>query len=120
MFDLEDLVQLPEYNFQEIGITSWVIGMGKFGNVVEGEATNGLPLAIKMFDLRIREAALAFVHEQKVYKELRELQGHCIPIVYAVGRIPHCNVVYLALSDEVSSGIINSHSKSEGENHECP
>jgi tRNA A-37 threonylcarbamoyl transferase component Bud32 len=33
-------------------------------------------------------------------KKLKTLQGHCIPILYAVERIPHCNIVYLALSNE--------------------
>jgi serine/threonine protein kinase len=74
--------------------------VGKFGNVVEGEFSNGLPLELKLFDLRVTDASQAFVQEQVTYKKLETLQGHCIPILYAVGCIPHCNIVYLALSDE--------------------
>jgi RIO-like serine/threonine protein kinase len=105
---LKDFDAIPQYDLNEIGVTGQVIGMGKFGNVVEGKSSNGLPLALKLFDLRVTDAFRAFVREQVAYKKLETLQGYCIPILYAVGRVPHCNVVYLALSDEGSCDLGSS------------
>jgi hypothetical protein len=99
---LKDFDAIPQYDLNEIGVTGRVIGMGKFGNVLEGKFSNGLPLALKLFDLQVTDALQAFVQEQVAYKKLKTLQEHCIPILYAVERIPHCNVVYLALSEEGS------------------
>jgi RIO-like serine/threonine protein kinase len=58
---LKDFDAIPQYDLNEIGVTGQVIGMGKFGNVVEGKSSNGLPLALKLFDLRVTDAFRAFV-----------------------------------------------------------
>jgi hypothetical protein len=57
----EHFANLPQYDLIEIGVTSQVIGMEKFGNVVEGEFSNSLPLALKLFGLRVTDALRAFV-----------------------------------------------------------
>ena len=49
---VENFVNLPKYDLIDIGASDQVLGtLGKFGNVVEGRFLNGIPLALKFFDL---------------------------------------------------------------------
>jgi serine/threonine protein kinase len=81
-------------------LTGQVVGLGTYGNVLEGVLGGCLPAAIKLFDFQIKGAREAFVTEQKGYKYLKPLQGKCVPILYAVGCMAHCNMVFMAFSDE--------------------
>lgn len=98
-YDEEHLSDIPTYPMDELGITGEVVGMGKYGNVMAGQ-WDGQKMALKTYDLRVESAVLAFVREQMAYHYLRPLQGRCIPVLSAVGRLPHSNVIFLGLTDE--------------------
>ncbi|KAI5081430.1 hypothetical protein GOP47_0004613 [Adiantum capillus-veneris] len=58
----------------------------------------GVTLAMKTLHLYHDGATETFVKEQMAYYALKELQGDCVPFLFAV-RLLHCNVAYLVLSD---------------------
>ncbi|KAI5083769.1 hypothetical protein GOP47_0003512 [Adiantum capillus-veneris] len=72
LYGEEDLPKIPMGDMEDLGISGRVIGCGKYGNVVEGEA-KGVKLALKLFDLRFEQAAIALVIEQTAYKRLLAL-----------------------------------------------
>ncbi|KAG0598088.1 hypothetical protein M758_12G044900 [Ceratodon purpureus] len=94
---------LPDYKLEDLGLTGRVVGLGTYGNVLEGVLGGCLPAAVKLFDFRIKGPRDAFVAEQQGYKYLKPLQGKCVPILYAVGSMAHYNMAFMALSDEGTS-----------------
>ncbi|EFJ28747.1 hypothetical protein SELMODRAFT_411334 [Selaginella moellendorffii] len=88
-------------SIEELGLTGRVAGLARFGNVLEGcFKSTGIRIVFKTFDLREEGAAEAFEQEQKAYVAMQDLYGVYTATFYGVGRLPHFNAVYLALSDE--------------------
>lgn len=101
-YNEDRLCDIPAYPLEDLHVTGNVLGMGKYGNVMEAEL-DGKKLALKTYDLRKGDLALqSYIKEQQVYHHLQSLQGKIIPSLLMVGRLPHTSVLYLGLTNEAS------------------
>ncbi|KAJ9517454.1 hypothetical protein QJQ45_024912 [Haematococcus lacustris] len=86
----------PEYPLTALRFSDIRLGAGQCGPVVQGWL-QGVPVAVKATDAcKAPDIVELLWHEAQIYEELRDLQGHVLPVMHGCGYWGGRNTFFLA------------------------